>query len=70
MDTSSNFSDGDAETMTGKVIKHLIREKKITREVPLRIKFLFSFCSTLTFQGNCGSGEGGNSARQIISSNE
>jgi aryl-alcohol dehydrogenase-like predicted oxidoreductase len=32
VDTSSNFSEGDAETMTGKVIKHLIREKKITRD--------------------------------------
>jgi aryl-alcohol dehydrogenase-like predicted oxidoreductase len=32
VDTSSNFSDGDAETMTGKVIKHLIREKKVARD--------------------------------------
>jgi aryl-alcohol dehydrogenase-like predicted oxidoreductase len=32
VDTSSNFSEGDAETMTGKVIKHLIREKKIARD--------------------------------------
>jgi aryl-alcohol dehydrogenase-like predicted oxidoreductase len=33
IDTSSNFSGGDGEIMTGKVIKHLVRENKLSRDV-------------------------------------
>lgn len=33
IDTSSNFTGGDAEVMTGKVVKHLVKEKALARDV-------------------------------------
>jgi predicted aldo/keto reductase-like oxidoreductase len=33
IDTSCNFSGGDAEVMTGQVVKHLVKEKLVARDV-------------------------------------